>query len=576
MSDIIFKNGIFLSPNDTEMTPSVYEAILVKNGHISAIGDLFDLEKRANTDVLVVDLNGKTLMPAFNDAHIHIWKVGDLLTFMLDLRGVKSLAEIQAKIADFAEKNPQNAWILARGFNENHFQNGQMPTRFDLDAVVSDRPCYVIRTCAHVAVLNTKALEICGINDQTEVPNGGEIRQFDVDNLKSEGSLTVNLSENFAIENQQNTPVNLPSNFKLQTLNLERQTSNLTGVLSETALGLVQKFLPKQSHKALKTMVLAAQDALLKCGIAAATDPAVMPDLLAVYKEMDAQNELKIRINAVPIVVPDGATEALPLPDLYESDYLKINTVKFFADGGLSGKTAALKGFYKNSTDRGVLRLTYDFFKPLAEKAQAAGFKIATHAIGDEAIDMVLKIYKDIAKDNPKNLTHRIEHLAFPSAENLDLMRDLGIHCVTQPIFLYELGPNFRQYLTPQYLDRVYPYRTVLAAKVNLAFSSDAPVVKDFNPLMGIQNAVERIDFQGHTIAENETIKVEEALIAYTLNAAKANDDDAIMGSLTVGKRADFVVLDKNPLNTEGGKISDIQVQNVWIMGVEAFSNAHN
>lgn len=564
MIDVIFKNGIFLSPNETAMTPSVCEAILVKNGHISAIGDLLDLEKQANPDVLVIELGGKTLMPAFNDAHIHIWKVGDLLTFMLDLRGVKSLAEMQAKIADFAEKNPQNEWILARGFNENHFHDGQMPTRFDLDAVVSDRPCYVIRTCAHVAVLNSKALEICGINEDTEVPNGGEIRQFDVSSLKFEDPQNLSLDENLATKKQINAKLADPSNFK-------RQTSNLTGVLTETALGLAQKFLPKQSPKSLKTMVLAAQDALLKCGIAAATDPAVMPDLLAVYKEMDARNELKIRINAVPIVVPDGATEALPLPDLYESDFLKINTVKFFADGGLSGKTAALKGFYKDSMEQGVLRLTYDFFKPLAEKAQAAGFKIATHAIGDEAIDRVLKVYKDIAKNNPKKLTHRIEHLAFPSEENLMVMRDLGVHCVTQPIFLYELGPNFRQYLTPQYLDRVYPYRTVLAAKVNLAFSSDAPVVKDFSPLMGIQNAVERIDFQGHTIAENETIIIEDALTAYTLNAAKANDDHAMMGSLTVGKRADFVILDKNPLDTEGGKISEIQVESVWVLGVEAF-----
>ena len=536
--DILFKNGIILTQTD----PSVSEAILVRNGYIAAVGNLSEVEKQAQTPVSIVDLNGKTLMPAFNDAHIHIWKVGDLLTFMLDLRGVRSLAEMQAKIADFALKNPQNQWILARGFNEMNFPDGQMPNRFDLDTVVSDRPCYVIRTCAHVAVLNSKALEICGIDENTAMPNGGEIRRF---------------------VNHHNKPARFEKNLA-GFIN----APHLTGVLSETALGLVQKHLPKISHNALKTMVLAAQDALLKCGIAAATDPAVMPDLLAVYKEMNANNELKIRINAVPIVVPDSATEALPLPELYESDFLKVNTVKFFADGGLSGKTAALKGFYKNTKEQGVLRLNYDFFKDLAAKAQAKGFKIATHAIGDAAIDMVLKVYKDISKDNHQQLEHRIEHLALPSKENLELMHDLGVHCVTQPIFLYELGPNFRQYLTPQYLDQVYPYRAVLDAKVNLAFSSDAPVVKDFNPLMGIQNAVERIDYQGFTIAESEKINVEEALYAYTMGAAKANGDDTIMGSLAVGKRADLVILDKNPLDTEGGKISEIQVQQVYVLGV--------
>lgn len=527
MVDLIFKNGVFLSQNTQSLDPSVFDAILVKNGYIFAVGSLLDIEKKAAKNVQIIDLNGQTLMPAFNDAHIHIWKVGDLLTFMLDLRGVKNLVEMQDKIADFVEKNPKNAWILARGFNEANFPDGQMPSRFDLDAVVSDRPCYVIRTCAHVAILNTKALEICGINEQTIVPNGGEIRQFD-----------------------------------------NRQ---LSGVLSETALGLVQKFLPEYTPKALKTMVLAAQEALLNCGITAATDPAVMPDLLAVYKEMDANKELKIRINAMPIVVPDGATEALPLTALYESDFLKINTVKFFADGGLSGKTAALKKPYKNTNEHGVLRLNFDFFMPLAAKAQAAGFKIATHAIGDKAIDEVLKVYQFIAKYNKKQLKHRIEHLGIPSKSNLKLMHKLGVHCVSQPIFLYELGQNFRNYLTRSYLNKVYPYKSILDAKVNLAFSSDAPVVKDFNPLMGIQNAVERIDAQGFTIGVSEKISVEDALLAYTINAAKANDDEAIMGSIEVGKRADFVILDKNPLNTEGGKISEIKVVNVFVLGVSQF-----
>jgi predicted amidohydrolase YtcJ len=592
MSELIFKNGTILTLNSQKGDPSVCEAILVKNGYIFAVGTLAEIEKKATKNAEVIGLNGQTLMPAFNDAHIHIWKVGDLLTFMLDLRGVQSLAEMQAKIADFAAKNPKNAWILARGFNEANFSDGEMPTRFDLDKVVSDRPCYVIRTCAHVAVLNSKALEICGINEETIVPFGGEIRQFkeafEVRNLKFEGvdnlafndELNTQLNSDFDSElinksiaknplktsksNPQNPSISDPSNFKPQTSNYE----NLTGVLTETALGLVQKFLPKYTPKALKIMVLAAQEALLKCGITAATDPAVMPDLLAVYKEMDAQNELKIRINAIPIVVPDGATEALPLTTLYESNFLKINTVKFFADGGLSGKTAALKKPYKNTNEHGVLRLNFDFFMPLAAKAQAAGFKIATHAIGDTAIDEVLKVYKFIAKNNKKQLKHRIEHLGIPSKNNLKLMQKLGVHCVSQPIFIYELGQNFRNYLTPQYLNKVYPYRTILDAKVNLAFSSDAPVVKNFNPLMGIQNAVQRIDSQGFTIGEAECITVEEALVAYTLNAAKANDDAAIMGSIEVGKRADFVILDKNPIYTEGSLISEINVKNVYVLGI--------
>jgi predicted amidohydrolase YtcJ len=554
MTELIFKNGTIL----TQAAPSVCAAVLVKNGYITAVGDLAEIEKKASKKAQIIDLEGQTLMPAFNDAHIHIWKVGDLLTFMLDLRGVKSVAEMQEKIADFAAKNPENAWILARGFNEANFSDGEMPTRFDLDEVVSDRPCFVIRTCAHVGILNSKALEMCDINEQTIVPQGGEIRMLKVKNE--------------------------PSKMASSTVNLRPLI--LSGIITETAFGLVQKHLPQQTPKDLKIMVLAAQEALLKCGIAAATDPAVMPDLLAVYKEMDANKELKIRINAIPIVVPDGATEALPLPELYASDFLKIDTVKFFADGGLSGKTAAVKKAYKNkfSSEFGVLRLHFDFFMPLAKQAQAAGFRIATHAIGDRAIDEVLAVYHYIEKFNTNRLKHRIEHLGLPAKTHLRLMRKLGVHCVSQPIFLYELGPNFRKHLPAQYLKNVYPYRTILNAKVNLAFSSDAPVVKDFNPLMGIQNAVERLDNQGFTIGLAEKISSQEALLAYTLNAAKANGDDKIMGSIEVGKRADFVVLDKNPLNTvtperdeakgiKGGKISEISVKKVYVLGEIKYIN---
>ena len=528
MTQFIFHNGTIL----TQATPSVIQAVLIENGHIKAVGKLKDVRAKASKTATIIDLKGQTLIPAFNDAHIHIWKVGDLLTYMLDLRGVDSVAEMLEKIADFAAKNPNNAWILARGFNETRFADGQMPTRFDLDTILKDRPCYVIRTCAHVAVLNSYAMTLCNITEQTPVPKGGEIRRTSSSSAP--------------------TPLD--------------KIGTLSGILTETALGLAQRHLPKYTPQAYRTMILAAQKAFLKQGITAATDPAVMPDLLDVYKKMDADGELKVRINAIPIVVPDGAIAALPLPKLYKSDYLTVNAVKFFADGGLSGKTAAMKTPYNNSNDYGVLRLDYDFFKPLARAAQDAGFKIATHAIGDKTIEMVMKVYNDISPYNKTGIKHRIEHLGLPSADDLLLMRELGVQCVTQPIFLYELGQNFRQYLPPQYLARVYPYRSVLAAGIDLAFSSDAPVVKNFNPLMGIENAVNRQDMTGQIIGETEKITAAQALKAFTLGAATANNDEHRLGSIEVGKCADLVVLDNNPL-LEGINIADIKVTQVWVNG---------
>jgi predicted amidohydrolase YtcJ len=520
MSEYVFHNGVILTQDPQH--PRV-EALLTRNGGIAAAGSRAAVQFQAGPNAQFVDLAGKTLLPAFTDAHIHLWKVGDLLCFMLDLRGVDSRAEMREKLREFAGRNPQNAWVLARGFNEALFSDGQIPTRLDLDKAVPDRPAYVIRTCAHIAVLNTKALEICGITAQTPVPAGGEIR----------------------------TDAHGQPN----------------GILSETALGLAVRHIPKYSAEAYKTMILTAQEAFLSRGIACATDPAVHPELLEVYRQMERAGELKVRINAVPIRVPDGDANALPLPELYESDFLKIDTVKFFADGGLSGKTAALHQPYKNSDEKGVLRLDYAFFKRCAMEAQEAGLRVATHAIGDRAIDLVLKVYEDLDRRNKKGLRHRIEHLGLPDARHLTRMYNLGLHCVTQPVFLYELGPNFRQYLPDSYLERVYPYRSVLESGVNLAFSSDAPVVKDFNPLTGIRSAVERCDHTGVIIGASERISAEAALRAYTLGAADANGDADKTGSLSAGKRADFVVLDKNPLEFDAPLIPEIKVVETWIGG---------
>jgi predicted amidohydrolase YtcJ len=522
MDQVFFFNGQLLTQN---LQQPLADAVWVKSGCIQAVGSEAVLHAQLDPGTEQIDLQGKTLLPAFNDAHIHLWKVGDLLRYQLDLRGVTSIQLLLEQLADFAAANPAAPWILARGFNEMTLADGRMPTRLDLDVILPHRPCFILRTCAHIAVVNTAALQ--HLKSTLITPIGGEIR------LGEDGQ---------------------PN-----------------GVFTETALGLFHDFLPKPTPEAYRNMILAAQEKLLSLGIAAATDPAVAPDLLEVYRQMEQAGELKIRVNAIAMAVPDGGTVAYPLPKRFTSNFLNVQAVKFFADGGLSGKTAALFNPYKNTQEQGVLRLEFDFFKKMATQAQAVGLQIATHAIGDQAIELVLMVYEAIEKSNTSGLRHRIEHLGLPSADHLSRMRKLGTLCVSQPIFLEELGENFIQYLSDDYLAHVYPYRSVLDAGVALAFSSDAPVVKDINPLMGIQSAVTRMTAKMRTIAPQESIGCAEALHAYTLGAAAASGADNKMGSLEPGKWADFVILDRNPLTVSIDQLKDVKVLQTWVGGKREF-----
>ncbi len=518
MPDFIFHNGLIRSPGQS--TP---EALVVKDGKIHASGRLSDLKPLAGSTTQWIDLNGKTLLPGFFDAHLHLWKVGDLLTFNLDLRGVQSIAEIQDKLLDFSRQNPHLLWIRARGFNEAQLKEGRLPNRHDIDRAVPGKPVFLQRTCAHIAVLNSKAMEVCGISALTPVPFGGEVR------LGADG---------------------VPD-----------------GVLCETALGLAVRHFPTVSKADYKTMILAACRELLRHGITAVTDPAVMPDLLEVYREMDEAGQLPMRIHAVPIVLPDGGTEPLPLPEPYASGNLVVNTVKFFADGGLSGQTAALSRPYKGLNTKGILRLDRKQFFQLALHAQEKGFQVATHAIGDEAIALVLEVYEQLYQYNRAAPRHRIEHLGLPTATHMDKIAELGLHVVTQPVFLKELGRNFRHFLDDAFLHDCYPVRSLLKRGVNVAFSTDAPVVKDLRPFACIAAAMNREDQDGFVIAPHEKTDLENSLFCYTLGSARANNVEAVTGSLSPGRDADLIVLGQSPFDMEPGKLAKLEPEQVWRMG---------
>ena len=524
MSTLLIHNANILSFHEG-FTNGSANCIAVDGNTITAVGRYEELKSMVQPQTTVIDAMGKTLLPGFNDSHIHIWKVGNLKTFMLDVRGVKSKDEMLQLISDYSKQNPHLQWITARGFNEAAWADGKMPTKSDLDKVATDKPIYLIRTCAHIAVCNTKALELCGITKNTIVPEGGVLQ------LGADG--------------------------------------NPNGIFAETALGLIAHNIPAYSKADLKIMVNAVREELYSYGITAATDPAVDPLLLEAYHEMNAAGELGFRLNALPIILPDGATKPYPFPDKFESDFFNINSVKFFADGGLSGKTSALKRHYKNTNEQGVLRLDKNQYTLLSNAAMQKGLGIATHAIGDAAIEMVIDVYQQLRNQYP-SLPLRIEHLGLPEKQHLQAMKQNNIACSMQTIFLDELGKNFIKYLDEDYLKQCYPVKSVLKQGILMALSSDAPVVKNFNPFKGLSAAVTRKNNEGQPIAPEETISVSDALKAYTYNAAKISGLQH-QGSLQKGNLADMILLDTDPLTTAENDLSKIKVLQTFVDGKEVW-----
>jgi predicted amidohydrolase YtcJ len=498
------------------------DSMVINNlGKIQAIGSEKDLRDKFFSFSAAFNFQGKTIIPGLNDAHIHVWKIGHLRTYMLDVRGVKSIVEFKEKLKDFAEKNPNSNWIMARGINEMVLEEKRLPTKEDLDEVISDRPVFVIRTCAHIGIANSKAIEISGVDETTEVPFGGEIRK--------------------------------------------NKDGSLQGIFTERALGLIMNTIPAFTFEEYKSMILEAHNYLLSLGITSATDPAANEDLLAAYIKLDQEGLLKVRMNVFPLRIPDGSDEIQVLPEKYESEFLQIKTVKFFSDGGLSSATAAINVPYKNTEGyKGVLRLDYDTFYKTAKEAVDKGFSVATHAIGHQAVDLTLKVYRDLFEID-KTLKHRIEHVGFLSNENIKDFQEMNMTAAMQPIFIYELANNFKSTLPDELLEVVYPCKTVLDNRINLAFSTDGPVVKEINPWVNMETAVTRKAMDGFVIGESQKITFQQALKAYTMGSAIADNLEMIKGSLSNGKVADFVVLDANPFELEN--VSNIVTMETWIKG---------
>ncbi|WP_018467491.1 amidohydrolase [Calidithermus timidus] len=508
-ADTLIYRGTILNPAPAPGGLEALEAVALRGGRVLAAGRMSELEPLLSPATRRVDLEGQTLLPGFNDAHVHVWKVGQLRTTLLDLRGVESLDAFYAAVRERAQTLQPGQWLWGRGWNEARM--GGWPERSALDAIAPRNPVLLTRTCAHIHAVNTPALQAAGVTPETRVPGG----QIDFGR----------------------------------------------GILYETAYGLVFGAMPAPTQADYERWVLAGLEYLKSLGITSATDPAVDPPLYAAYCALDAAGKLPIRVNLLYIRRPDGGSETFPLPEKHRSDFLRCDSVKFFADGGLSGATAALSLPYRNTDgpSQGVLRFESEELYALALEAHRHGFRIGTHAIGDRALNQVLGVYERLYQAAPGAATrHRIEHFGLAGEEHLERARRLGVIAVPQPVFLHELRGNFLKYLPEAMLCRCYNLRAMFAAGLTVAFSSDGPVVSRVSPLAGLQAAV------AEPMCEGNGVSLETALWAYTVGGALAQGDEGNRGRLEPGHWADFVVLGRDPRTAPPEALGSLELRSTW------------
>lgn len=495
-------------------------ALAAWSGRILALGGEEEVLPFIGSTTQVLDAGGRAVLPGFHDAHCHILLFG-LSLLEVNLKGAKTLDQVMAAVAEKARLLPPGSWIRGGGYNENLLQERRHPTRWELDRAAPSHPVWLSHISGHMGVANSLALSQAGIGRDTPDPPGGRIARDAV--------------------------------------------GEPTGLLLETAQELIKRALPLYSLEEVKEALRAAGRRMAAEGITAAQDAWagwIAPQEFRAYQEVVAEGSLPQRIwLMVDARTVDGRFQEVfvGLRTGFGGNRLRLGAMKFFADGSLIGRTAALSQPYASPADtRGLLTYEPEALKEEVARAHRAGWQVAVHAIGDRAVEVVVEAFEEVLGPEAPRFRPRIEHAGVLRPDLLPRIRRLGAVVVTQPRFVYELGDGFREALGEERLKLAYPLRSL--AGIPLAFSSDRPVVEGA-PILGIQAALERRTASGAPFVPEEALGLEEAIRAYTLGGAYAAFAQEELGSLEVGKWCDLVVLEPDPFHLPG---SDLHRVRVW------------
>ena len=499
-ADYIFTNGEIHTVDEND---SIVDSIAVIGDRIAAVGN--DAKNLKGDCTKIIDLEGRSIVPGFIDAHLHMGVLGiNLLSIDCRYPYVKSIEDIKEKIREKAKGLPPGVWIRGWGYDHLKLKEKRHPNRWDLDEAAPNNPVILTRTCSHISVHNSKSLELAGITEDTESPEGGVI---------------------------------------------ERDDGKINGVMKENAHMNIVSF-SEPTEEELRKGIKTANDLLISQGITGVHDSGGYgPMQMHVMEKMTEKNELDVDIynmlfsfnNNLEFInsyIDKGYDEA------QRETVLNIGPVKIMIDGSSSGPTAAtLEPYTSDPGFSGIMSMEQDDIDDIILRAHKAGFQVTCHAVGDKAVKAILEaIEKALEKYPKKNHRHRIEHCGMVSDELVERIKNNQVVPIPQPVFLYEFGDGYMINYGKERTEHMFTCRTFFDEGIICAGSSDCPITFS-EPLLGIHLAVNRETFTGQKISQKEKITKTQALRMFTYNSAYAAFEENEKGSLEPGKKANFVVL---------------------------------